>query len=82
MTSQDKQPGAQASGQVSIDPRVALIETTAEAEAEIAFHKSWNRNRRMLLAQEAHVLRQTVEAQKAEIERLTAATPADAKKEA
>jgi hypothetical protein len=46
------------------------------------FWQSFYQNRVLLHAQEAHVLRQTVEAQKAEIERLTAATPADAKKEA
>ena len=68
---------------VDIDPRVALLELTARADAERLFWQSFYQNRCLLHAQEAHVLRQTVEAQKAEIERLTtAAAPADAKKEA
>jgi len=67
---------------IAIDPTVALKETLAEAEAEIAFHKNWNRNRRLILAQENHVLRQTVEAQKAEIEAMKAGGENTEKKKA
>ncbi|MGN6773511.1 MAG: hypothetical protein ACTHJQ_27235 [Rhizobiaceae bacterium] len=53
---------------VDIDPRVALLELTERAGAERAFFT----NRCLLLAQENHTLRQTIEAQKAEIEALKA----------
>lgn len=63
---------------VDIDPRVALLELTARADAERAF----STNRCLLLAQENHVLRQTVEAQKAEIEALKAGPANTEKKKA
>jgi hypothetical protein len=71
MTSQDTQPGAQAQGKIAIDPTVALNETVAKAQADEAYY----RNRCLLLGQENHILRQTLEAQKAEIERLAGTKP-------
>ena len=56
---------------VEIAPAVALVELTARADAERSFYQS----RCLLLAQEGHVLRQTIAAQKAEIERLTKRIP-------
>jgi hypothetical protein len=74
---------AESDNKIAVDPIVALKETAAKAEAVEAYY----RNRCLLLAQQGNLHEQTIEAQKAEIERLTAKlgeaahTPkADAKK--
>jgi hypothetical protein len=68
MTSQDKTPDAQAPRTIAIDSSVALNETAAKAQADEAYY----RNRCLLLAQQVFLHEKTIEAQKTEIERLTA----------
>jgi hypothetical protein len=67
---------AESDNKIAIDPIVALKETAAKAEADEAYY----RNRCLLLAQQGYLHERTIEAQKAEIERLTKLLPAETKK--